>query len=220
MRVIAMSRQKARDVFRTMLAVPRAVIFFGLSGAMVPAGMRKIISTMIRRKMIDVVVSTGANLYHDYYEALGHHHFKGTPHADDTTLEKMDIDRVYDTYMDDRAADRIDHKIGAFVEGLPPGRYSTRAFFEALGETIDDPDSIIRSCHEAGAPLFCPTIHDSGFGIGVTDYYRRVRESGPEGFILDLIRDNFEVLQIGQQADESGAFLIGGGVPKNYIQQI
>ncbi len=208
------------DVYKAMLGVEKNVILLGLSGAMVPAGMRRLISMMVRRKMVDVVVSTGANLYHDYYEALGFRHYKGHVHADDTALEKLDIDRVYDTYLDDRAATDIDRKVGEVAAEMPPGRYSTRAFFDHLGSTIDDADSIIRTCYVEKTPLFCPTFHDSGFGIGITDHYQQCKKEGRDGFVLDLIRDNYEIMQIGLQSTESGVVIIGGGVPKNYIQQI
>ena len=208
------------DVYKAMLADPKVLIFFGLSGAMVPAGMKKVVCTMVRKRLVDVVVSTGANLYHDYYEALGYHHYKGHPGMDDDLLDKEDIDRVYDTYLDDRAATQIDRKVGHVVNEMPTGRHSTREFFDILGETLDDPTSIIRTCHTEGVPLFCPTFHDSGFGIGVTAHYQECKKEGREGFVLDMIRDNYEIMQIGLQSKEAGVVLVGGGVPKNYIQQI
>lgn len=208
------------QVYLKMLAVQDGVIFFGLSGAMVPAGMKKVICSMVRRKLVDVVVSTGANLYHDYYEALGHHHYKGHPEMDDSLLDKEDIDRVYDTLLDDRVATQIDRKVGTVAGEMVPGRHSTREFFEALAQTIDDPSSIIRACHEEGVPIFCPTFHDSGFGIGLTGHYRERKKDGKPEFILDMIRDNYEFLQIGLKAGEAGVVVVGGGVPKNYIQQM
>ncbi|MCZ6688474.1 MAG: deoxyhypusine synthase family protein [Planctomycetota bacterium] len=208
------------DVYKLMLDVPEAAIFLGLSGAMVPAGMKKVICSMVRNRLVDVVVSTGANLYHDYFEALGHHHYKAHPHMDDTFLDTVDIDRVYDTVLDDRVATQIDRKVGELVAEMPAGHHSTREFFATLGESIDLHHSIIRACYEEGVPLYCPTFHDSGFGIGVTAHYRDCREQKKEGFVLDLIRDNYEVMQIGLKSKEAGVVLIGGGVPKNYIQQI
>jgi deoxyhypusine synthase len=140
---------------------------------------------------------------------------------DDRLLDELDIDRVYDTYLDDRVATRIDRQLGEFVRGrLPAGRHSTREFFDELGKTLEEPHSVIRACHEEGVPLFCPTFHDSGFGIGLTGYYAACQEKGSVGFVLDLIRDNHEILQIGLKSKQAGLVLVGGGVPKNYIQQI
>src|SRR3990172_6648541 len=73
-------------------------VFFGLAGAMVPAGMRKVIVYLIENRFIDVLVSTGANLFHDLHESLGYAHYKGSPHADDTELARHKVNRIYDVF--------------------------------------------------------------------------------------------------------------------------
>src|SRR3989337_1239278 len=72
----------ARDIWVKMLN-DRTTIFFGLAGAMVPAGMRGIIAYLIKNRYIDCLVSTGANLFHDCHETLGRFHFQGTHEVDD-----------------------------------------------------------------------------------------------------------------------------------------
>lgn len=77
---------EAFEIWLEMLEEDRMTILMGLAGAMVPAGMRKIISWLIRNRFIDVLVSTGANLFHDIHEALGFKHYIGSEFADDEEL--------------------------------------------------------------------------------------------------------------------------------------
>lgn len=200
-----------------MLADKEAVIFFGLSGALIPGGMRKVIRDMIALNMIDVLVSTGANLYHDFFESLGHNHYVATGYVDDAELRELRIDRIYDTLADDTLFQEADLFFSSFPETLQERPYSTREFFEELGKRIKDPFSIIRTAYKEGVPVFCPTLHDSGIGIGLSLYWSR---NEGKGFTIDPLRDNHEILQIGRLSNATGVFYVGGGVPKNYIQQI
>jgi deoxyhypusine synthase len=209
---------KCCTTLKSMLADNDAVIFFGLSGAMVPGGMRKVIVDMIKYNIIDVLVSTGANMYHDFFESQGYHHYISPEEIDDNELCVLGIDRIYDVIADDDLFSSTDMFFADFAETLEKRDYSTREFFEELGKTIKDPDSIIKAAFEYSVPIFCPTIHDSGIGIGISVYY--TKHKSQERFYLDLIRDNFEIMQIDNLARTSGAFFVGGGSPKNYIQQI
>jgi len=73
-------------------------VFMGLAGAMVPAGMGRLVAFSIEHNLIDCLVSTGANIFHDCYEALGNRHYIGTHEADDCRLFEHQIDRIYDIY--------------------------------------------------------------------------------------------------------------------------
>ena len=209
---------KSLEIYKKMLSDSEAVIFLGLSGALVPGGMRKILTDMVRRRFVDVVVSTGANLYHDFLEASGGHHYIERERNDDYKLWDLEIDRIYDTLLDDTQATKTDVFFADFPEKLEKRVYSTREFLQKVGESIHDNDSFIRACTEEGVPLFCPTLHDSGIGIGLSLYYSRHREKGR--FMIDLSRDNYEIMQICHKANVTGIVILGGGVPKNYIQQI
>jgi len=209
---------KCFSVFKSMLADREAVIFFGLSGALIPGGMRKVIRDMIDLNMIDVLVSTGANLYHDFFESYGYHHYVAQEHVDDEELRKLRIDRIYDTFADDTLFLKMDAFFSEFTETLETREYSTRELFWELGKKTNDPLSIIRTAYRSGVPIFCPTIHDSGIGIGLTAH--RFKNSPDSGFSIDLLRDNYEIMQIAKLARSTAVFYVGGGVPKNYIQQI
>ncbi|MEE8403086.1 MAG: deoxyhypusine synthase family protein, partial [Candidatus Hydrothermarchaeaceae archaeon] len=160
---------QAIETWSEMLDEKDLTIFMGLSGAMVPAGMRKIIAYMIRERFIDCLVTTGANLFHDIHEALGGKHYIGSHEADDRELYKYGIDRIYDVFAEEEKFRDVDRFIADFAEGLDEENYSTREFVELLGAEISkkgEKDSIIVSAYETGLPVFVPAISDSSIGIG------------------------------------------------------
>jgi deoxyhypusine synthase len=195
----------------------RPTIFLGLAGPLIAAGLRKVIRDMIHYNMIDVIVSTGAVLYQDYYNALGGEHYYGSPNADDAKLRELFINRIYDTYVDEELFCEDDTLIGKFADKLEPRNYSSREFIFLLSETIDDEDSILVTARKNNVPIFCPALNDSSIGIGLTEHYYNCRKEGRKPIAIDSIRDNYEITQIVVQSPRTSAFYVAGGVPKNYI---
>ena len=210
------------DVFEKMLSDnDRTTIFLGLAGAMIPGGMKQVLIKMIEEKLIDVIVSTGANLYHDFFEGLGGHHYIGHPQVDDKLLLYYNIDRIYDTFADDNRFIDTDFCIRKLAEELEPRTYSTREFLEFLGGKLsNEPSSFLKTAVEYGVPVFCPALNDSSIGISLTKYYAECKKKVKKPLIIDPIRDVYELSQIKQKSKKSGAIYIGGGTPKNYIQQL
>jgi deoxyhypusine synthase len=213
---------KARNVLDTMVKDEKATIFLGIAGAIVPGGLRKVVRDMIKNHMIDALVSTGANLTHDIIEALGFHHYIGSSHANDGVLEGLKIDRIYDTYISNDDFESVEFAIADMASELEPRAYSSREFLAYLGSRIEDPNSILRAAYEEDVPAFCPALCDSAIGIALTHLYAQSENNGrgPGNLIIDQIRDNYEIAQIKLKAEETGAIYVGGGVPKNYIQQL
>ncbi|MDX1534858.1 MAG: deoxyhypusine synthase family protein, partial [Thermoplasmata archaeon] len=197
----------------------RPTMFLGVAGAMVPGGMRKVISDMVRKGLVDVLVTTGAIAYHDFYEGLGHRHYRGHPEMDDVLLREHFIDRIYDSLADEAVFRDIDATMAEIAGGLEPRAYSTREFMAILGDRLDDETSIVRAAHQAGIPYFVPTYHDSGIGIGLVSHLRERTQRGEPPARIDLVQDNYEIAQILWKSRARAEFLVGGGVPKNYIQQ-
>lgn len=214
----ARNLSRCAEVFRRMLADEEAVVFLGLAGALVPGGMRKIIADLIRHGLVDVLVSTGANLFHDFFEAIGYRHYVGSVSADDVELREAKVDRIYDTFASDDEFGLAEQKIAEIAGRLESRLYSSREFLELLADEVDDEGSILGTARAAGVPIFCPALCDSAIGIALTHHYVKV-DGGPRP-IIDQIRDNFEILQIKRAASVSGCVYLGGGVPKNYIQQL
>ncbi len=207
------------EIWDSMLHEDKIVILMGLSGAMVPAGMRRIISFFIRERMVDCLVSTGANIFHDIYEAIGEKHYVGTPVVNDAELYRYKIDRMYDIFADEDKFAETDRLIGGFAKKLDKKEYSSREFLYLLGEEIKKnggaKDSIIVSAYEAGVPLFVPALGDSSIGIALAMLSREHGEC-PN---INQMKDVEEVTQIVEKAEKTGVIYIGGGVPKNFIQQ-
>jgi deoxyhypusine synthase len=210
---------KCFEVFRKMLRDPACVIFIGLSGAMIPGGMRRVIRDMIEMKLIDVIVSTGANIFHDIFESFGYRHYVGSEEGDDDALRRNRIVRVYDALMDDHEINRVIHLLSIVPEELEESVVSSRRYLEVLGSRLKDEASILHTASQYGVPIFVPALSDSSIGIGLTFLHAQKKVTS-EGLVIDQIRDSFEIAQLKKMSPVTGAIYIGGGVPKNYIQQL
>jgi len=204
-----------------MLKQSNLTIMMGYTGAMSPAGMRKIISFMIQNRMIDCLVSTGANMFHDVFESTGGKHYVGTHCVNDEALFKDGVDRIYDVFAVEQEFRGTDHIVMDWAKKtLEPGKpYSTREFFYLLGKHITenlhaDPDGIVASAYRYNVPIFVPALCDSSIGIALMC----ARRDG-HAVNIDQMKDVDEITQIVENTRKTGVVYVGGGVPKNFIQQ-
>lgn len=194
----------------------KTTVFFGLAGAMVPAGMREVVVHLIRNRYIDCLVSTGANLFHDIHETLGYYHWQGHPHIDDRILRDEGIDRIYDVFALEHEFNSVDRYLYEFSLALEGRPYTTREFLRLLGKDLSKRrrvEGILTSAYRAGVPVYCPAIGDSSIGIALA------LRDGKENFLFDVIGDVKETAHLASRAKASGVVFIGGGTPKNFIQQ-
>ncbi|MFH1146997.1 MAG: deoxyhypusine synthase family protein [Pseudomonadota bacterium] len=206
------------QVLSKMMKDPdRPTVFLGLAGPLIAAGLRNVIRDLITGGYVDAVVSTGAILYQDIYQARGFNHYKGTPAADDAELRDLYIDRIYDTYVDEEAFWATDKWCGKVADELPPGNYSSRQYLDFVGSRLEDANSIVYQCHRLGIPVFSPALNDSSIGIGLTEHRHRNRPGSGGGICIDSIQDNYELTQIVIKSKKTAAIYVAGGVPKNYI---
>ncbi len=209
---------QAFRIWKEMLE-DRTIIFLGLAGAMVPAGMRHILVYLIENRLIDCLVSTGANLFHDIHETLGKYHWIGTPHINDELLKDEGVDRIYDTFAVEEEFYQADQFVGQFSETLDPSKsYTTREFLYLLGKHlsgIGKEKGILVAAAEHGVPIYCPAIGDSSIGIGLAIHGKKSRRY----FQFDVVRDIEETANIVIHANQTGVIYAGGGTPKNFIQQ-
>ena len=205
------------EVWENALAdTKRPTILIGLAGPLIAAGLRKVLRDLVDWGLVDVVVSTGAVLYQDLYQTIGGRHWIGTPAANDVRLRELYLDRIYDTYVDELKFEDTDRAIGKITEQFPRRPASSREFLGFLGERFSDPDSIRATAARRGVPVFSPALIDSSIGIGLTLYYQANRQRA-DRFILDAVRDNYELVQILSQSPRTAVVYIGGGTPKNWI---
>jgi deoxyhypusine synthase len=206
------------DVLHNMLTdADRPIVFLGLAGPLIAAGLRNVIRDLIVNRVVDVVVSTGAILYQDIYQARGFRHYQGAIDADDTELRDLYIDRIYDTYVDEMGFWDNDAWCGRIADEMTPGPHSSRDYLAYLGSKLNDENSIVYQCYKNGIPIFAPALNDSSIGIGLTDHHYRCYKEGRTPVSIDSIRDNFELAQIVVKAQKTAAIYVAGGVPKNYI---
>ena len=205
-------------IWREMLGDPDCTILLGLSGAMIPAGMREILSALVRHHYVDAIVSTGANIFHDACEHLGICHYQGHHHVDDAELFSRGIDRIYDVFAFEEEFRTTDRQIAEFARSVAPFRGSSRAFLEAFGQyisrTAPESSSFLATCVTEGVPVFVPALADSSIGIGLVI----ARRNGVD-VDVDQLADADEVTRIVEGAKKTGVVYVGGGVPKNFIQQ-
>ena len=212
---------RAAAVWDQMLS-SRTTIIFSLSGALIPAGMRKLLTYLIEHRYIDCLVSTGAQLFHDLNESLGHPHYQGHPEMDDTALREHRVVRMYDVLADDMGQDTAERFVKEFSEGLDDRPYTTREFIYLLGRAAAGSvkeSGVVTTAAARGVPVFCPALGDSILGTALA----WARYEGKSQLQIDIVRDVLEtsdvVDQTEKQGGRTGLIILGGGTPRNYAQQ-
>lgn len=187
-----------------------AFTFLTLAGAMIPAGMRRIISGMIERRFVSALVVTGANVVHEIGEALGYRHIIGSQLADDVELSRKNLNRIYDVLIEQRAFEGIEQFLSEIIQELE-GDYATYEFLWEVGKRIEDEKSFLKLAYEKNVPVFCPTLHDSIAGLHLFIYRKKLT--------IDVLKDVSKIVDLCFQKRKMGVIIIGGGVPKNFTLQ-
>jgi len=207
----------ARRIWEKMLR-DDVTILMGMAGALSAGGLRLVVAHLIRNRYVDVLVSTGANLYHDLHETRGQHHYVGSAHADDAALAEDRIDRVYDTYASEEEFIGNDNWIAGFAATLEKRPYTSRELLYQLGGHLwktTKQDGILTAAYRANVPIFCPAIADSSIGMGLS----QARQNTPGSGYIDIIGDIVESANLIIQRPRTASVVLGGGTPKNFINQ-
>jgi deoxyhypusine synthase len=212
---------RACEIFNQMLEDPDCSVVLSLAGSTSAGGCMQVYVDMLTHGMIDAVVATGASIVDmDFFEALGFHHYRGSADADDRILRDLYVDRIYDTYIDETELQICDAKIREIADELPPGVYSSRGFIHEMGRWLADGNarktrSLTQAAYEHGVPIFCPAFSDSSAGFGLVMHQH---ERPDEHVAIDSVRDFRELTELKIAAETTGMLIIGGGVPKNFLQ--
>lgn len=210
----------ACDIYEKMLRDEECTVFLALSGAVVPAGMRLLVSDLIRRHLIDVIVSTGANMVHDAIEAVQGHHYKTHSAQDDRELYKYHLFRIYDVLVPEEDYVKLDFKLseiyGEIADEKKGATLSSREFAWEIGKRLDDSSSILRAAYEENVPIFMPSIRDSEFGF--IHWLHATKANQKNVLILDAFKEVPEICGICRDSPRNGMIVIGGGVPRNTVQ--
>jgi deoxyhypusine synthase len=220
--------REACQLFARKIARPDVTVGVSLSGALTPTGLgTAAIVPLIRAGLIDWVVSTGANLYHDIHRTLGFDMFGSTPFANDTELRERNIIRIYDILFDMEVllksdkflyecmrGEEFQHTMGTAELHYRLGRY-TQAREQALNNGYV---SILTAAYEAGVPLYTSSPGDSTIGMNVAALALQDNK-----LRFDVERDVNETTAIVYHAKKHGGqsavVIFGGGSPKNFVLQ-
>ena len=213
----------AADVLNRMLADHECKIILTLAGSLFSAGLKHVVVDMIDHNMVDVIVSTGANIVdQDFFEALGFRHYTGSAFADDMALREFAVDRIYDTYIDEDELRVCDMAIAKIADTLPPRPHSSREFIRSMGAYLDQEGlkaerSVVYSAYKKGVPIFVPAFSDCSAGFGLV--YHQWKRKGKH-VMIDSVRDFRELTEIKLAVKDTGVVMVGGGVPKNFAQDV
>jgi deoxyhypusine synthase len=210
----------ACDIYERMVRDEKCTVFLALSGAVVPAGLRSVIADSIRKNLIDVVVSTGANMVHDAIEAVGGQHYKGSWLVNDHELYKYHIYRIYDIFVPEEDFVRLDYKLAEMYSEIAAennrGTLSSSDFTRELGKRLTDSGSILRTAYEKEVPIFLPAVRDSEFGF--IHWLHASKENCKDPLLVDAFSDVPEIVNICKKSPKNGMVIVGGGVPRNTVQ--
>ena len=211
---------RAAGIYNEMLADKDCSIFLTLAGSTSAGGCMDLYTELVKNNMIDAIVATGASIIDmDFFEALGFKHYQGSQFQDDAELRKNYIDRIYDTYIDEEELQMCDKIICDIADTLEPRSYTSREFIYEMGKYLKKnskkKDSLIETAFDNNVPIFCPAFTDSSAGFGLVIH----QEKNPKKHMtIDSVREFRELTEIKIKSKGSGLFMIGGGVPKNFIQ--
>ncbi|MBD3760793.1 deoxyhypusine synthase [Sphingomonadaceae bacterium G21617-S1] len=214
---------RATGIYNQMLEDPDCTIFLVIAGSTSAGGCMDAYAELVRSGMVDAIVATGASIVDmDFFEGLGHKHYQALEVPDDDTLRSLLIDRIYDTYIDEEQLQDCDFTINKIANSLPPQPYSSRAFIREMGKYLVEhgkkDNSLVKLAYEHDVPIFCPAFVDSSAGFGLVKHQVDCMKAGRPYMVLDAIADFRELTDIKIKAGSSGLLMIGGGVPKNFIQ--
>lgn len=220
----------AADIYSRMLGDSECAVILTLAGSLISAGLKKAIVTLLESNMVDAIVSTGANIVdQDFFEGLGFKHYiaPGSPEAppvDDLTLRNLMIDRIYDTYIDEDDLRECDATTKRVFDEFAPGAYSSREFIDAMGAYLaknhGKNESIVKTAHLKRVPIFCPAFSDCSAGFGIVLHQVEKTEAGEPYVAFDSGKDFRELTDIKLASKDTGLLMLGGGVPKNFAQDI
>lgn len=218
----ARNLHRAASIYDRMLSDEKCSVILCLAGSLFSAGLKQIVVDMIRNKMVDVIVSTGAIMIdQDFFEGLGFKHYIGTPFVDDSELRELHIDRIYDTYIDEDELRECDMTVAKICDTLEKRPYTSREFIYEMGKYLSKngkiKDSVLLSAYENNVPIFVPAFSDCSAGFGLVHH----QWNNKDKFVtLDSAGDFLELTQIKLEAFDTGLLMIGGGVPKNFTQDV
>jgi deoxyhypusine synthase len=223
---------RAASIYDMMLRDTDCGVILCIAGSMVSAGLKQVFIDLIRNNMVDAIVSTGANIVdQDFFEALGFKHYIAEDQYkygnEDATLRELAIDRIYDTFIDEDELRICDDTIEQITNSLETRPYSSREFIREMGAWLEangktpqagGVDSITFAAYEKDVPIFVPAFSDCSAGFGLVAHQHA--RQGKAVVSIDSAKDFYELTKLKIENPSTGLLMVGGGVPKNFAQDI
>ncbi len=216
---------RGSKIYENMLRDTDCGVILCLAGSLISAGLKKIVVELIENNMVDAIVSTGANIVdQDFFEGLGFKHYIGSPDVDDNMLRQLHIDRIYDTFIDEDDLRICDEVMGQIADSLPARPHASWEIIYKMGEYLDKhgkcKESIVLASYKKDIPIFCPAFSDCSAGFGFVHHQWKASLENKPAVSIDSAKDFLDLTRIKLVSPTTGLLMIGGGVPKNFAQDI
>jgi len=213
------------EIVRAMVEDPDCTVFMTLSGAMTIAQMGLVLCDMIDMEMVDYIASTGALMAHGLVERMGLQHYKHNPKHDDKLLARRKLNRVTDTLEPEENFDHIDKVVDAVLRRLSGKEPMSPAIFhrmigEYLARHFPNERGILKSAYRQGVPVLVPAFHDSEIGNDTYTHNAWRELHGKKPIVMNMELDTARLVEMATKAKRLGIFTIGGGVPRNFTQNV
>lgn len=211
---------KASQIIREMLKDSKCTKFMGFTANIVATGLRGLLSSLISRKIVDVIVTTGGSIDHDIARAFGGKYYLGEFEYDDTELKRSEIHRLGNVLIPfESYGPIIESKVHEVLDDVLEHKdtWTPSELLKAFGERIDDKNSILYQAARNNVPIFSPGIVDSAFGTALFTYNEISRGSSGKRIKLDVLGDMAKIANIVYSSDSLGAIILGGGISKHHI---
>ena len=215
---------EAADALEAMIRDENCFRVVTISGAMTIAKQGLVLCEMIDRGWVQAVVATGALMTHGFVEGAGMLHFKHRPSMRDEELFTKGYNRVYDTIELEKNLDDVEAMLGQVLDRIEPGTtLSSHLLLEKMGELLAESEierAILKSAIEKAVPIYVPAFTDSELGLNFAIHNRLLEAAGKKPFRFDPFLDLEHFADRVREAETLGIFTIGGGVPRNWAQQV
>jgi len=188
--------------------------FISLAGPIIPGGLRTLVVDLVDQRLIDGIVTTGANVTHDMLEALGHRHLVGSETLNDTKLKRLRLSRIYDLLVEQKAIEHLEKTTYRMLNRIPQSKRRNIATYELLwefGKRLRDNHSLLRTAQKRSVPVFCPGIFDSMLGLNLWTYSRL------DPLMINPFKDFSKLVDMTYETKKVGAVILGGGMPKHHV---
>jgi len=205
---------RAATILAEMFADQNYSTFISLAGPIIPGGLRTLIVDLVDQRLIDGIVTTGANVTHDMLEALGHRHLAGSETLNDAKLRRRGLSRIFDLLVEQKAIEHLEKTTYRMLNRIPQSERQNIATHELLwefGKQLRDNRSLLRTAQKRSVPIFCPGIFDSMLGLNLWTY------SQLHPLMINPFKDFSKLVDMTYQTKKVGAVILGGGMPKHHV---